>query len=1235
MPNYTLELELFSLLNDITSDFEIWADGVQFGGGYSVSSSGTSISVSIPYGGALPTSLEFRFDDAAPGSMDQIEIRAVKINDKYVNTGNYLSSNVLNDGGSATVDIINSDFIFDPSEPAASVFTTGATRTLTAGNDTLRTFLSNDPERFDALAGHDRIYLGGGVDEVNGNDGNDIIYGGGGNDLLYGEDGNDRLYGDDGDDLIYGGNGDDRVQGDAGHDEIHGGAGNDRLNGHDGNDIITGGTGNDNLNGGTGNDYLFGGDDNDQLTGGAGDDTLDGGNGDDLVYGGAGVDHINGGDGNDTLIGNNGDDIISGDDGDDIIHGMDDNDTLHGGNGNDQIFGGNGNDVVNGGDNNDIIVGGDGIDTLNGDNGDDILHGSGLTGQEIYTILQANPSVTFNAETNSFYQYVSSNVTQTAALAAAQATMLGGVAGHLVNITSQVENDYIANLVTADVWIGGSDEITEGRWLWQGGAEEGLNFYNGAVGGSSPGGNYQNWNGGEPNDFATGEDYVEFIDSNGRWNDNGGPSNGATTNHYVIEWDAGLISDDLAIDTLSGGAGNDFLYGYGGDDILSGGDDDDILFGGGDDDRLTGDSGDDGLYGQDGNDVMIGAAGISPLIDATTLLSYAGGQDGTTTITYFPGGVTLDGNPWKKVLINYTVTANTVIEFDFLSTLEGDIHGIGFDNDDNIDNDTNKFKVYGTQAWNRDHDDFNNYDGSGDWNHYTIDVGSFFTGTFSHLTIIGDDDSNPRGNGTFANFIIYEDTGATDDDIIDGGDGDDQLLGGNGVDTLHGGGGDDVLSGNAGDDVLNGHDDDDNLYGGNGADILHGGTGNDNLYGGDGADTLYGNSTQVAIGQAGQVTTNQTGSGQWHTVTFDALISNPVIKMSMNTENDTDPITLRVRNVTDSGFEWQIDEWDYLDGIHGSETVSWLAIATGTHTLDDGTVIQAGTVTASQTSGTGPNTNVTFNSAFGSAPVIMSQVMTTNEASAVTVHNENRTTTGFTLHLEEEEGADLNHASETVGWIAIDNGGSVANGLLVGETGNSVTHNTTTVNYGSSFAANSPVVLLDLQTEDGGDTAVARGSATTASSVSFSVEEEQSANAEVNHTTEIVGYYALTAGVIYEDSDNGADTLAGGAGLDILYGGDGADTFIFYATSAFADTDEIMDFKYTQGDVLDISDIITGAFSGTITDYVQFVDSGTDTLVQVDANGLTGGSSYSTIASLEGVTGLDEAALYANGNIVV
>ena len=116
MPNYTLEIELFGTYITDAPGFEIWEDGsLDFS--YSALSSGTSISVTIAYGGSLPSSLEFRFNDVSGEAGRSIEIRSVKINDMYVNTGNYLSTDTLTQGASSTVDVTNSGFIFDDSEP--------------------------------------------------------------------------------------------------------------------------------------------------------------------------------------------------------------------------------------------------------------------------------------------------------------------------------------------------------------------------------------------------------------------------------------------------------------------------------------------------------------------------------------------------------------------------------------------------------------------------------------------------------------------------------------------------------------------------------------------------------------------------------------------------------------------------------------------------------------------------------------------------------------------------------------------------------------------------------------------------------------------------------------------------------------------------------------------------------------------------------------------------------------
>jgi FtsP/CotA-like multicopper oxidase with cupredoxin domain len=109
------------------------------------------------------------------------------------------------------------------------------------------------------------------------------------------------------------------------------------------------------------------------------------------------------------------------------------------------------------------------------------------------------------------------------------------------------------------------------------------------------------------------------------------------------------------------------------------------------------------------------------------------------------------GNAWKKVAIQYNVTTNTVLEFDFSSSAEGEIHGIGFDGDNTIDG--NIFQLYGTQPYGIQ--DFNTY-GSGTV-HYTIPVGTFYTGNFLDLTFANDHDvASPTGESVFSNIVVNE-----------------------------------------------------------------------------------------------------------------------------------------------------------------------------------------------------------------------------------------------------------------------------------------------------------------------------------------------------------------------------------------------------------------------------------------------------------------------------------------------
>jgi Ca2+-binding RTX toxin-like protein len=114
----------------------------------------------------------------------------------------------------------------------------------------------------------------------------------------------------------------------------------------------------------------------------------------------------------------------------------------------------------------------------------------------------------------------------------------------------------------------------------------------------------------------------------------------------------------------------------------------------------------------------------------------------------------------------------------------------------------------------------------------------------------------------------------------------------------------------------------------------------------------------------------------------------------------------------------------------------------------------------------------------------------------------------------------------------------------------------------------------------------------------------------------------------------GDDTINGGTSNDILYGDEGADIFTFSATTSI---DTLADFNVGDFDKIDISSILTGFTPGVsdIDNYLTFSVSGADTIVRVDANGLSGGSSFTQIATISNVTGLVVQDLYDNGHILV
>jgi len=114
------------------------------------------------------------------------------------------------------------------------------------------------------------------------------------------------------------------------------------------------------------------------------------------------------------------------------------------------------------------------------------------------------------------------------------------------------------------------------------------------------------------------------------------------------------------------------------------------------------------------------------------------------------------------------------------------------------------------------------------------------------------------------------------------------------------------------------------------------------------------------------------------------------------------------------------------------------------------------------------------------------------------------------------------------------------------------------------------------------------------------------------------------------------DVLYGGDGLDMLYGGEGRDSFIFESGSAFNNIDQIFNFNEFERDSIDLSDLLIGyTLILPINDFVQLTETGGNTIISVDVDGLTGGINYVDVASIQNTVGLNIDNFLTNKNIIV
>jgi Ca2+-binding RTX toxin-like protein len=445
------------------------------------------------------------------------------------------------------------------------------------------------------------------------------------------------------------------------------------------------------------------------------------------------------------------------------------------------------------------------------------------------------------------------------------------------------------------------------------------------------------------------------------------------------------------------------------------------------------------------------------------------------------------------------------------------------------------------------------------------------------------------------------------------------ITGDNSGDYLYGTAYGDTITGGAGADVIYANGGNDTIIGGAGDDYLVGGTGNDTYVfsSGFGSSSIHENTSEGtdAIHFSG---INPADIRLW-TDAYGTLYlqdtSDTSHSISVNagvTGSGTSESTIGsyVESVTfDSSYSttWDLtgglhitgdNSGDYLYGTAYGDTITGGTGADVIHGNGGNDTIIGGAGDDTLYGDTGNDTYV-FSSGFGSAIV-----------------HENLSEGTDTIRFSGIDPADIRLWTDAYGNLMLQDTSDTSHSITVnaGVTGDNTSESTIgsyveSVTFDSGYSTTWDLTAgLNITGDNSGD--YLYGTA---------------------HGDTITG--GTGADVVYGNA--GDDVLYGAGGNDYLYGGPGADTFLFKAATAETGVATIMDFNTSDGDKIDLANVIStyDPMTMLIANFVQLATSGSDTQVKVDTDG--SGTSYTQIATITGVTGLNLADLITDGNLVV
>lgn len=899
-----------------------------------------------------------------------------------------------------------------------------------------------------------------------------------------------------------------------------------------------------------------------------------------------------------TWAGTSGDDTHTGTSKDDVIDGGDGADTLNGGDGADVINGGDGNDIIDGGIGQNVIDGGAGDDTIT--TSGDGSHLIGGDGNDTFIVSIGSPSgaqtlAEGGAGDDLYYLGASFYAIDTSGN---DTVFLGftsfsdhGVSVRRVGGGTDLEIKYFsASIILADMFPTSGGPAFENYIL------DSLNPVT--------------------KSFIT--DFDLDLDTYG-----------TTGNDTIYGSTLGTQTD-----VIYAAGGNDIIYANEGNDTVSGQDGDDIIYGGNGDDYLDGGSGVNTLYGGDGNDALYNANTV-----------YGGdGNDSIQVSDYSQSGlITIDGGDGNDDVISNSYNLDYYLS-----------HGTDVVTASAFGEGVRTLHLRAGQILEdvtliRTGSSFTDLQISFG-NHETTFLGHFAGNSLTHIEL--DDET------------VYDIT--TMQFITQGTSGNDTI---NGISSAYGSV-DDIIYGNDGDDTINGGIGDDILDGGNDDDTVSGGSGSDTYIYSSGLDTFneghsysteediillngYSISDITSVSAAGAYNFDLRivfNSGvdeiliqnQFNTYTIEKIVDANGDELSLLDADDWVVLTSSSESYTSGSTSLTILGQDGDDNIYGDNTTDTDDIIYGgdgddfirtwggndivyggdgidTIYLDDGNDVAYG-----------GNGNDVINGGDGDDEIHGGEGMDTLRGN------------GGTDVIYGDGGDDTIFGHDEVDTIYGGSGNDTIKGgdsddLLYGDDGDDIIfgqNDNDTIYGGDGEDLIRGDAGHDYVYGDGDDDAVYGHSGN--DHVYGGDGNDYLYGDDGNFTEWGDDFLFGDDGDDYLFGGDGTDRLEGGAGQDHLTGGNDDDTFVIDETSFVGAVDQITDFDTSEGDKLDISNILIGYDSGTddIADFVSFTDSGADSIMAVDRDGAGTTYSFENVARLLDLNGLSASTLETNGNLI-